>query len=108
MLVQGESFEAQANSFLKNVLQPAGFELVALSRVPYLCQGDLQHSYYVLYDSVFVLKVAPDFCPASRSDIGAGDNNDYNNNDESHNNNSDNGINDNNDVNNSNDSYNEV
>lgn len=52
------TFEAAANVLLANVLQPAGFELVRFSRVPYLCRGDLRQPYYVLSDAIFVLRVA--------------------------------------------------
>ena len=56
--VDHATFEAAANVLLTNVLEPAGFTLVRLSRVPYLCRGDLRQPYYVLSDAVFVLRVA--------------------------------------------------
>lgn len=54
--VSGKYFEDQIQSLVDNVLTPAGFEVVSWSRVPYLCEGDLQQSYYWLDDSIFVLK----------------------------------------------------
>lgn len=54
--VKGKSFEEQVDSAMKDVFQPAGYELVKFSKVPYLCEGDMQHSYYLLHDAVFVLK----------------------------------------------------
>ncbi|XP_023012348.1 protein-L-histidine N-pros-methyltransferase [Leptinotarsa decemlineata] len=54
--IKGSSFEKQVESIVKNVLEPANFEIVSWSRVPYLCEGDLQQSYYWLDDSIFVLK----------------------------------------------------
>lgn len=41
---------------MQGVLLPAGFELEAFSRLPYLCEGDMYHSYYVLHDVVLILK----------------------------------------------------
>ncbi|TMW69216.1 hypothetical protein Poli38472_001372 [Pythium oligandrum] len=58
LCTQGASFEDSASVLLRNVLQPAGFQLVQFSRVPYLCRGDLQQPYYVLSDAIFVLRVA--------------------------------------------------
>jgi len=48
-------------SVVDKVLTPSGFEVVTWSRVPYLCEGDLQQSYYWLDDAVFVLKLSPNF-----------------------------------------------
>ncbi|UYV83960.1 METTL9 [Cordylochernes scorpioides] len=56
--IQGNSFETQINSFVKNVLSPMGFEVETWSRVPYLCEGDLVQSYFWLIDALFVLKVS--------------------------------------------------
>ncbi|KAJ0407604.1 hypothetical protein ATCC90586_006247 [Pythium insidiosum] len=58
LCVERASFEASASVLYRNVLQPAGFELVSFSRVPYLCRGDMQQAYYVLSDAIFVLRVA--------------------------------------------------
>ncbi|XP_066251019.1 protein-L-histidine N-pros-methyltransferase isoform X1 [Euwallacea similis] len=55
--VGGDTFEEQVDSFVTEVLTPAGFEVISWSRVPYLCEGDLQQSYYWLDDAIFVLKV---------------------------------------------------
>jgi len=41
--------------FVDAVLLPAGYHVEALTRVPYLCQGDSNNPYYVLDDAVFVL-----------------------------------------------------
>lgn len=54
--IAGDLFEEQVRSLVEDVLTPAGFEVVSWSRVPYLCEGDLQQSYYWLDDSIFVLK----------------------------------------------------
>ncbi|XP_056636525.1 protein-L-histidine N-pros-methyltransferase isoform X1 [Diorhabda sublineata] len=54
--VNGTNFEDQVKSFVENVFTPTNFEVESWSRVPYLCEGDLQQSYYWLDDAVFVLK----------------------------------------------------
>ncbi|DBA01719.1 TPA: hypothetical protein N0F65_010129 [Lagenidium giganteum] len=61
LCANGDSFEAAASVLLRNVLQPAGFQLLQFSRVPYLCRGDMRQPYYVLSDAIFVLKVDPAF-----------------------------------------------
>ncbi|CAH2002595.1 unnamed protein product [Acanthoscelides obtectus] len=52
----GDTFEEQVKNLVENVLVPEGYEVVSWSRVPYLCEGDLQQSYYWLDDAIFVLK----------------------------------------------------
>lgn len=49
LLIQGQNFEEQ-------VFEPAGFDVEKFSRLPYLCEGDLHQSFYLLDDAVFVLK----------------------------------------------------
>ncbi|XP_063925679.1 protein-L-histidine N-pros-methyltransferase isoform X2 [Zophobas morio] len=56
--ILGSCFEDQVNSVVHDVLTPAGFKVVSWTRVPYLCEGDLQQSYYWLDDVVFILKAA--------------------------------------------------
>ncbi|WAR11794.1 METL9-like protein, partial [Mya arenaria] len=53
--IDGATFEAQCESMVRDVFRPAGFSLLHFSRVPYLCEGDLHSSFYVLNDTVFVL-----------------------------------------------------
>lgn len=54
--VNGKTFEEQATSFIKDVLEPTGFTVEHFTRLPYLCEGDLHKSFYVLHDVVFVIK----------------------------------------------------
>ncbi|XP_064640998.1 protein-L-histidine N-pros-methyltransferase-like isoform X2 [Lineus longissimus] len=54
--ISGNTFEEQASSIVRDVFQPAGLELVSFTRLPYLCEGDINHSFYILNDAVFVLK----------------------------------------------------
>lgn len=42
------------------VFQKVGFNVETVTRLPYLCEGDMYHDYYVLDDAVFVLKVSDD------------------------------------------------
>jgi 2-polyprenyl-3-methyl-5-hydroxy-6-metoxy-1,4-benzoquinol methylase len=55
--IQGRLPEEQINEFILNVFQPLGFQLKKLSRLPYLCEGDMERSYYFLSDYIFVLTV---------------------------------------------------
>jgi len=40
------------------VFRRAGFEVEAVTRLPYLCEGDMYNDYYILDDAVFVLKAS--------------------------------------------------
>nr|XP_033819298.1 methyltransferase-like protein 9 isoform X2 [Geotrypetes seraphini] len=53
--VKGKVWEEQVNS-LTEVFQAAGFAVEAVTRLPYLCEGDMYNDYYVLDDAVFVLR----------------------------------------------------
>lgn len=59
LVVTGNTVEEQIGSFVTNVLEPGGFRVERFSRLPYLCEGDMEHSYYVLDDIVFVLSLSP-------------------------------------------------
>lgn len=56
LLVEGNSLETQLMSFRDNVLKPNGLEIVKWTKLPYLCEGDLDLTYYWLYDVVMLLK----------------------------------------------------
>ncbi|XP_044735024.1 protein-L-histidine N-pros-methyltransferase [Chrysoperla carnea] len=56
--ITGRTFEKQVFSFWQNVLIPNGFELERWSRVPYLCEGDINQSFYYLDDAIFIVKKA--------------------------------------------------
>jgi len=60
--VSGETFEEQLTSLVRDVLVPVGFEVERFTKLPYLSEGDIYHSYYVLYDAVFVLRSVSDQC----------------------------------------------
>ena len=55
--IKGRLPEEQINEFITNVFQPLGFRLRKLSRLPYLCEGDMERSYYFLSDYIFVLEI---------------------------------------------------
>eukprot|EP00118_Oscarella_pearsei_P004258 m.17931 g.17931 ORF g.17931 m.17931 type:complete len:300 (+) comp27568_c0_seq4:206-1105(+) len=54
--VEGYSFEDSLESLVHTVLQPAGYEVRAWTRLPYFSEGDLFDSYYVLSDAVLLLR----------------------------------------------------
>jgi len=53
--INGNNFEEQVEHFFR-IFHQAGFEVEQFTRLPYLCEGDLKHSFYVLTDALFVLK----------------------------------------------------
>eukprot|EP00300_Choanocystis_sp_HF-7_P022107 c21246_g1_i1.p1 GENE.c21246_g1_i1~~c21246_g1_i1.p1 ORF type:complete len:340 (+),score=60.84 c21246_g1_i1:56-1021(+) len=60
--VRKMEFETSVQYFTMRVLEPCGFRVTCVSRVPYLCKGDDYKPYYSLDDALFVcvpdLKVA--------------------------------------------------
>ena len=48
--------EEQIASFERDVFKPFGFTVERFTKLPYLCEGDLERSFYILSDIVFVLK----------------------------------------------------
>lgn len=57
--VESRLAEEQINELIQTVFQPLGFYLRKLTRLPYLCEGDLEQSYYYLSDYIFVLGINP-------------------------------------------------
>ncbi|XP_050421059.1 protein-L-histidine N-pros-methyltransferase isoform X2 [Adelges cooleyi] len=55
--ITGDSFEEQVTSTIENVFEPAGFNVLCWTKLPYLCEGDLSQDYYWLNDAVFILSV---------------------------------------------------
>jgi SAM-dependent methyltransferase len=56
--IKGHVPEEQINSFILDVFQPLGLRLKKLTRLPYLCEGDIKRSYYFLFDYLFVLEMS--------------------------------------------------
>jgi hypothetical protein len=52
----GASFEKSLHALVDNVVQQAGFDVLSVSRVPYISEGDQMKPYYVLWDSIIVCK----------------------------------------------------
>uniref|UniRef100_A0AC35UBL1 Methyltransferase-like protein 9 n=2 Tax=Rhabditophanes sp. KR3021 TaxID=114890 RepID=A0AC35UBL1_9BILA len=59
IFLKGTTFEEQAESIVKNLLVPFGFELIRFSKVPYICEGDSTRPYYKLTDALMLLKAVP-------------------------------------------------
>ncbi|XP_050543121.1 protein-L-histidine N-pros-methyltransferase [Daktulosphaira vitifoliae] len=55
--ITGETFEEQVSSTIANVFEPSGFNVLCWTKLPYLCEGDLNQDYYWLHDAVFILSV---------------------------------------------------
>lgn len=58
--IKGKTWEEQVTNLSNEVFRRAGFEVEAVTRLPYLCEGDMYNDYYVLDDAVFVLKASED------------------------------------------------
>uniref|UniRef100_A0A3Q1G0E8 Methyltransferase 9, His-X-His N1-histidine n=1 Tax=Acanthochromis polyacanthus TaxID=80966 RepID=A0A3Q1G0E8_9TELE len=58
--IKGKTWEEQVTNLSNEVFRRAGFEVEAVTRLPYLCEGDMYSDYYVLDDAVFVLKALDD------------------------------------------------
>lgn len=57
--LSGISVEEQIQEFYQIVLKPQKLEIIRWTRLPYLCQGDMHQSFYVLSDIVFLLEAIP-------------------------------------------------
>lgn len=57
--VEGRTFEEHLNSFVRNVVVQNGFEVIRWTKLPYLCEGDANRSFYKLDDCLFLLKAVP-------------------------------------------------
>ncbi|XP_061764646.1 methyltransferase-like protein 9 isoform X1 [Nerophis ophidion] len=58
LIIHGKTWEEQVTILTHDLFQMEGFEVEAVSRLPYLCEGDMYEDYYVLDDAVFVLKAS--------------------------------------------------
>lgn len=58
--IKGRTWEEQVSALSTQVFERAGFQVEALTRLPYLCEGDMYNDYYHLDDAVFVLKPMSD------------------------------------------------
>ena len=56
----GSSLEEQVNCLASEVFPSLGYTLTRWSRLPYLCEGDLDQAFYWLSDVILVLKKTSD------------------------------------------------
>lgn len=56
--IQGHTPEEQINYLIRNLFEPTGFRLIKFTRLPYLSEGDIERSYYFLFDYIFVLEMS--------------------------------------------------
>ena len=56
----GADFETSLNALLSRAIIPAGFDVLSVSKVPYLCRGDWRKSFYVLFDAIIVARATSD------------------------------------------------
>lgn len=54
-----ESWEEGIASLVQNLIQPIGFSVQSLSRVPYVSQGDADRDLYILDDAVLICRLDP-------------------------------------------------
>lgn len=54
--IRGKTIEEQIQSLVTSIFEPTNFTVELFTRLPYLCEGDLAHSFYILDDVVFLLK----------------------------------------------------
>ncbi len=57
----GATFEKSTRIFVEKVLLNIGFDVISVSRVPYISEGDHLKRYYVLSDAIIVCKRKVDF-----------------------------------------------
>ncbi|KAI8790154.1 methyltransferase protein 9 [Biomphalaria glabrata] len=57
--IKGSNFEEQVEHFI-SIFKQSGFEVENFTRLPYLCEGDLRHTFYMLTDALFVLRSSGD------------------------------------------------
>ncbi|KAB7496263.1 Methyltransferase-like protein 9 [Armadillidium nasatum] len=54
--ITGVMIEDQVNSLIGDVFPSFGFNTLRWTRLPYLCEGDMDQAFYWLSDIVFILK----------------------------------------------------
>ncbi|KAK3864498.1 hypothetical protein Pcinc_029822 [Petrolisthes cinctipes] len=69
MRVRGSTLEAQVNVLADEVFPSLGFSLVRWSRLPYLCEGDLDQAFYWLSDVVFILRKVKDDASQDETEV---------------------------------------
>lgn len=54
--IDERKFEKSLQTLTDEILKPAGFDVIAWTRLPYFSEGDIFRSYYILSDAVFLLR----------------------------------------------------
>lgn len=54
--IKGKTWEEQVKNLSTELFEKTGYQVEAVTRLPYLCEGDMYNDYYVLDDAVFILK----------------------------------------------------
>lgn len=55
--LDSDQIEEQINQLSSRIFQSLGYRLKKFTRLPYLCEGDLERSYYFLFDYLFVFDI---------------------------------------------------
>ncbi|CCD68816.1 DREV methyltransferase [Caenorhabditis elegans] len=63
--VAGRTYADHVHHMIVNVFKPANFEVLRWTRLPYLCEGDMNNSAYYLPDAIFLLKPIEPESPSS-------------------------------------------
>ncbi|KAG7169293.1 Methyltransferase-like protein 9-like 4 [Homarus americanus] len=69
--VTGTAIEEQVNSLATDVFPSLGYKLERWSRLPYLCEGDLDQAFYWLSDVVMVFSKVNDWSEVNEKTISA-------------------------------------
>jgi len=57
------SYEESLQHLVMNIIEPCGYDVLTVSRLPYLSEGNLHHSHFVLEDVVMVCAPKPEWTP---------------------------------------------
>ena len=54
--INERKFEKSLETLADEILKPAGFDVIAWTRLPYFSEGDIFRPYYILSDAVLLLR----------------------------------------------------
>ena len=57
------SFEESLQHLVTNIIEPCGYDVLTISRLPYLSEGNLYHTHFTLEDIVLVCAPKPEWTP---------------------------------------------
>ncbi|ODN03316.1 Methyltransferase-like protein 9, partial [Orchesella cincta] len=67
LMIEDKTFEGEVRNFVENVLTPNGWDVVKWTKLPYLCEGDINQAFYWLDDVVFVVRPKIEQCLKSEN-----------------------------------------